>query len=566
MKNIIVVDCGSTGINFIGDIVNRGYNPVVLELTPPADSVEEYRKRVDHGYEQINEKFDMIYEGETYEETLKAVRKADPALIIPGCEEGVDLGTRLANDMGLISNSYENIGAMTLKHKMHERLAEKGLRHIRGKVIKSVEEAVEFYDSESLKEVVIKPIRSAASTNVRICLDKQEMIESIEELFDHKGFFGGKIQELLLQERINGDEYIVNTVSHKGHHRVTLIWKYSKIKTAEGAMIYDTVETVNELGIAEAEMIEYAYKVADAIGIEYGPVHGEYMIDNEGPVLIEVNCRPCGGGMPAKFLDEISGQHETDSILDSYLKPERFKQKAMQRYRLSAHGALKMFIVPEDIIAKSTPMTSISPNLKSYYKAEFAEIPEDGIFYVKTEDLISTCGIIFLVNESNEVLQDDINFLRSLEKYAFGLVLSPEIEKVNDIDEDKIIDELTEVVDSVSDYGTGLLITDQFLDTDNILQIVVEDVEKVNEEFDYVIINLNKSFLEKKDKLTVEVILSILKRAKHGGIVFIPETTYNYFPGQRKGIEALLIDLDFRIEVPPYGISAGVIASKNLIS
>ena len=82
------------------------------------------------------------------------------------------------------------------------------------------------------------------------------------------------------------------------------------------------------------------------------------MIDQDGPVLIEVNCRPCGGNMPAKFLDKISGQHETDSILDSYLKPACFKQKALQRYRLLAHGALKMFIVPEDIIAKSTPMAS----------------------------------------------------------------------------------------------------------------------------------------------------------------------------------------------------------------
>ena len=46
----------------------------------------------------------------------------------------------------------------------------------------------------------------------------------------------------------------------------------------------------------------------------------------------------------------------------------------------------------------------------------------------------------------------------------------------------------------------------------------------------------------------------------------IPETTYKYVPGQRKGIEALMIDLDLRIEVPPYGVDAGVIASKNLIS
>ena len=566
MRNIIVVDCISTGIHFIGDIINRGYNPIVLELKPTEDNVEAYNAKIKENYAKINEKFDMIYEKDTYEETLKEVRKTNPALIVPGCEEGVILATKLANELGLLCNPIENLDAMTLKHEMHNRLAEKGLRHIQGKVIVSVKEAIEFYDEKNLNEVVIKPIRSADSCNVRICSNKEQMIDAVNELIGRQGYYGGNVEELLVQERIKGDEYIVNTVSCEGFHRVTLIWKYSKIKTAEGAMIYDTVETVNKLGIAEAEMIEYAYNVADALGIEYGPVHGEYMIDENGPVLIEVNCRPCGGNMPAKFLDKISGQHETDSILDSYLKPARFFEKAKQKYRLPAHGALKMFIVPKDIIAKSAPMKSISPNLKSFFKADFAEIAEDGVFYIKTEDLHSTCGVIFLVHEDNLMLQDDINFLRSIERYAFSLVLNPELEKINELDEEELVKYLKKVVDSVSDYGTGLLITDQILETDTILQIGVKDIGNVNEEFDYVIVNLNRSFIENRDELTVEVILSILKRIKVGGIVFIPETTYDYFPGQRKGIEALMIDLDLTIEVPPYGINPGVIASRNLIS
>ena len=45
--------------------------------------------------------------------------------------------------------------------------------------------------------------------------------------------------------------------------------------------------------------------------------------------------------------------------------------------------------------------------------------------------------------------------------------------------------------------------------------------------------------------------------------IFIPETTYRFIPGQRKGIELLLKALDLRIEVPPYGPIKGVIASKS---
>lgn len=134
-----------------------------------------------------------------------------------------------------------------------------------------------------------------------------------------------------------------------------MVWKYNKVKTSEGTILYDTCETVNELNLGEAEMIEYAYSVADALGIQYGPVHGEYMIDEDGPVLIEVNCRPSGGNMSTGFLDKISGQHETDSILDAYLKPDRFEDERKKPYRLFAHVAVKFFIVPKEIFAQSSP-------------------------------------------------------------------------------------------------------------------------------------------------------------------------------------------------------------------
>ena len=220
-------------------------------------------------------------------------------MIVPGNERGVVLAARLSHELGLLSNSIENLDAITLKNEMHNRLAQKGLRSIKEKVIHSLDEALEFYDSENLKEVVIKPTYSAGSASVRICLNREEMIDSINQLFDEANYYGDELEELLIQERINGIEYIVNTVTHKGIHRVTLVWKYNKVKTSEGAIVYDSCETVNELSLGEAEMVEYAYKVADALEIQYGPVHGEYMIDEKGPVLIEVNCRPCGGSMPA---------------------------------------------------------------------------------------------------------------------------------------------------------------------------------------------------------------------------------------------------------------------------
>ncbi len=145
MENIIIVECMSTGIYFIQDILDRNYNPIVLDSKVIDNEIgRTYDHHKQEDLKLITEDYTLIAEKDTYEETLEMVREFDPVLILPGSEKGVALATRLANDLNLLCNSYDNIEAMTLKDKMQERLKEKGLRSIRGQTVKSLEEAIEF--------------------------------------------------------------------------------------------------------------------------------------------------------------------------------------------------------------------------------------------------------------------------------------------------------------------------------------------------------------------------------------------------------------------------------------
>lgn len=565
MRNIIVVECISTGKNFIEDIINRGYNPVVLHLNDSdTEEGKKFGKHILEEYEAIPYDFEMIYEKDTFEETLEEVKKFDPLLIVPGNERGVILATKLSHELNLLGNPIENLDAMTLKDEMHKRLAQRGLRSIKGKVVRSLEEALDFYDSEGLKEVVIKPVYSAGSASVRICIDRAEMVDSIKHLFDNVNYYGDQIQELLIQERINGIEYIVNTVTHKGVHRVTLIWKYNKVRTSDGAIVYDSCETVNELSLGEAEMVEYAYKVADALGIQYGPVHGEYMIDENGPVLIEVNCRPCGGGMPAKFLDRISGQHETDSILDSYLKPESFYKELKKKYELYAHGTLKFFIVPFDMVARSSPIVNMSNRLKAYHDGVLISVDQFDMFFQKTEDLNTAAGFIFLVHENKHEVDKNLNFLRDVERNAFSLILSQDSVNVEIKDDEDYSSEIRPLIEKASRYGTGLFVTDQFAEDVDIVQIKCGDLNDLKGNFDFVVINLNKSLIGKNESDKVLLVLDIVSKVKTGGMIIIPKNTYQVLSSGRRGMEALIKLLDYKIELPPYNMHDVIIASRRI--
>ena len=563
MRNIIVVECISTGKNYIGDIVNRGYNPIVLHLKDSdTEDGKKFGQHVLEEYSRIPYDFDMIYEKDTFEETLEEVRKVNPILIVPGNERGVVLAARLSHELGLLGNSIENLDAMTLKNEMHKRLAQRGLRSIKGKVIHSLDEALEFYDSENLGEVVIKPTYSAGSASVRICLNREEMIDSINQLFDEVNYYGDELEELLIQERINGIEYIVNTVTHKGIHRVTLVWKYNKVKTSEGAIVYDSCETVNELSLGEAEMVEYAYKVADALEIQYGPVHGEYMIDEKGPVLIEVNCRPCGGSMPAEFLDRISGQHETDSILDSYLKPKCFFDELRKKYILHAHGTLKFFITPKNMIVRSSPIVNIDKKLKAFHDSSLVNATYHDMFFQKTEDLTTAAGYVFLINEDKADVDHDLNFLRDVERNAFSLILSDDVTYPKLKEDDEYLNEIIPMIKNIESHGTGLFVTDQIAEDVDIYQVDYRKATEVNGNFDYVIVNLNKTLMDKNEADKVKIILNCLLKVKSGGYVFIPENTYQLMLSGRKGIEALVKVLNYKIELPPYFIQDVIIASR----
>ncbi|WP_407377692.1 hypothetical protein [Methanobrevibacter sp.] len=82
MRNIIVVDCISSGVNYIEDIANRGYRPVILELQPGEMDAQEYKKKVQSNYERIEYDYDLIYEKDEYSETLEMVRELNPLLVV----------------------------------------------------------------------------------------------------------------------------------------------------------------------------------------------------------------------------------------------------------------------------------------------------------------------------------------------------------------------------------------------------------------------------------------------------------------------------------------------------
>ena len=97
----------------------------------------------------------------------------------------------------------------------------------------------------------------------------------------------------------------------------------------------------------------------------------------------------------------------------------------------------------------------------------------------------------------------------------------------------------------------------------DILQVSPQRLDEITGEFDSVVINLNKSILEKNDDAMAQFVLDTFERLKVGGLIFIPKTTYDALPSGRLGAEALVKVLNFKIELPLHKFSKILIASKR---
>ncbi|MBQ7266083.1 MAG: ATP-grasp domain-containing protein [Firmicutes bacterium] len=560
MRNIIIVEAVSTGYNLVEDARRRGYNPIVLEYAEnEGGDIKDMRKAA---YARFYKYPQIIKASKNYAETLAEIKKYHPILVVASSDHGIELASRLSEDLGLLGNPYKTVAAMTRKDAMHEALKKAGIRYIKGKVIKTAEEAVAFCQENGFSTAVIKPLQSSGSQGLFLCDDLEEVKKAAETIMTYVDTLGFPIRKALIQERIVGTEYIVNTASCKGEHRLNSLLKYKKVKTSEGGYIYDYCETLSHPEQGHTELIEYAFKVADAIGFKYGVIHGEYMIDEKGPVLIEVNCRPMGGSIADEYLDMIFGQHETDAMLDAYLDPEGFKIKAKRPYGTLKKGVLKFIMIPNDMEAEDHPVCVIAKQLESTYKIAVNDstVP---VYYLKTRDLDTTGGTIFLVHSDENAVMSDLALLRETEQKYFSLLLNDGMSRRWFADANVATTDFERIIKECNCHGAILAAGDKAWEREGIQTATPQTIDDVHKGFDCVIIGYQLSLLDLKESACLEVIFKTMDKVKNGGRVIIPQSTYEYLSYKREGAELLMRIKHLTIQVPFSGLNGYVIGVKE---
>jgi biotin carboxylase len=261
--------------------------------------------------------------------------------------------------------------------------------------------------------VVVKPAASAGAEDVYFCRELDAVSSAFGRVQGKTNALGDLNREVVIQELLEGDEYIVNTVSANGVHRVTDIWRCEKILMPGYGKLSALEELLPFEGAEQATLTCYVHRVLHAVGILHGPAHIELIMTRSGPRLMEVAARLQGAVDPSALTAALGTTH-IDQTVDAYIDPYGFASRALIPYELKQRVFRVFVICHRTGQLLSIPGIPKLQSLSSFFAAVFYKQP--GTRIAQTIDYFTSPGLVHLVHADRFRLQRDYVSLRALEK------------------------------------------------------------------------------------------------------------------------------------------------------
>ena len=195
-----------------------------------------------------------------------------------------------------------------------------------------------------------------------------------------------------------------------------MIWVYDKRPANGSAFVYFGCVPVDSNSEVAQILINYTRGVLDALGFKNGPSHGEVMMTENGPCLVEMNCRAHGGDGNWRPLCKAltGGYSQVELTADAFLDPPAFNavpDKPVSPFKAAGQEVILVSFSCGTV--QSTPGYDVIRNLPSFVCLETGVVPGSKVDY--TVDLFTGIGSVILMHNDAEVLKRDIDFIRYME-------------------------------------------------------------------------------------------------------------------------------------------------------
>ncbi|MEU5476894.1 hypothetical protein [Streptomyces mirabilis] len=331
--------------------------------------------------------------------------------VVAGTESGVTLAESLSLGLGLPTNSRAHLSARRDKSHMADAAGAAGLATPRATVAHSPAEAAGWFAASGLSEAVVKPLASAGTDNVRFCRSPEDVAQASAMILASCNAFGEPNTAALVQHRLIGTEYYINTVSASGVHRVAEIWRYTKQIGPASTPIYDFEEPVPVSGPEGQILRPFTFRVLDALGISETPAHTEVMLTSDGPVLIETGAR-LGGASAPDVVEKYCGISQTSLAAAALIDPTALVDFDDSQVRCAGSLRNVEFINRQFGLASHNAHKWIA-ELPTVVSVTSAVEPDS--LLAPTSNLLNSPGYAYLAAAENRAVVRDYEVLRAWE-------------------------------------------------------------------------------------------------------------------------------------------------------
>ena len=409
-----VVDGYSTGATFAERF--KTYDTRCVHVQSTAEIPDIYKASHDpRAYEAC-----FLFDGDAAA-LAQRLRSWNVSHVLAGAEIGTRLADDLAERLALPGNPADTSELRRDKFLMGQAVADAGLRAVRQARVSSVDEADALARDWQQWPLVVKPLDSAGSDSVCFCLDAEEVRVAVGAIVGHTSRLGIRNVHALVQERLVGQQYIVNLVSRHGTHHVTEIWRDDRIQVQGAGLVYDREVLLPAQGALQAELGAYACSVLDALDVHHGPSHMEVMHTPSGPCLIEVGAR-VQGGIDCDAVEQATGESHVSLTTLLHADDAAFANAVDGGCRLRKNIMAVALISTSSGIIEATHVDRLLASLPSFHS--FQKRPRVGDHVDRTIDLFTSPGTMYFLHDSLGQLEADYMQLRQWEREGNLLTLA----------------------------------------------------------------------------------------------------------------------------------------------
>ncbi|MDC9581962.1 ATP-grasp domain-containing protein [Xenorhabdus sp. PR6a] len=364
----------------------------------------------------------LVYIGSNLDNIVNCLKEKKVIAVIAGQEPGVTLADLLSESLNLKnSNGTKLSSSRRNKYDMIETLRRSDIKTAHQIKSSNKEDIIDWINKKSGYPCVVKPLSSASTDGVTICFNEKDVSKACDTVLKNNDIFGVKNKEILAQSFLDGDEYIVDTVSCHGEVYICGIWKYVKKMVPGGKKIYDRDVLIDEDSHEAKLLIDYIYQVLPALNIMNGPAHAEVILTNDGPVLVEIGAR-LNGNMEPDFHDIALGNNQARITYIAYCSPDRFlKNFSGKKYKKSKEAC---------VLNTSTKLHGVISNINEGAVNEIKDLNTVFKLSVKygigkkitpTIDLLSSPLRIFVFSDDITAIENDYKKIDSIKDGVYEL-------------------------------------------------------------------------------------------------------------------------------------------------